>query len=150
MAVFDRSWYGRVLVERVEGFATPEQWSRAYDEIAGFERTIVLEGLILVKFWMHISPEEQLRRFERRARDPLKAWKLTEEDLRNRDKRELYERAVEDMLAKTDHELAPWTLVEADSKRHARVKVVETVNAAIEQGMRERGLPVPEPLNSSP
>jgi polyphosphate kinase 2 (PPK2 family) len=146
MAVFDRSWYGRVLVERVEGFATPEQWSRAYDEIVGFERTIVLEGLILVKFWMHISPEEQLRRFERRAGDPLKAWKLTDEDHRNREKRPLYERAVEDMLARTDHELAPWTLVEADSKRYARVKVIETVNAAIEQGMREHGFPVPEPL----
>ena len=150
MAVFDRSWYGRVLVERVEGFATTEQWSRAYDEIVGFERTIVLEGLILVKFWMHISPDEQLKRFERRAGDPLKAWKLTDEDHRNREKRKLYERAVEDMLARTDHELAPWTLVEADSKRYARVKVVETVNDAIERGMRAHGVPVPEPLPLTP
>jgi polyphosphate kinase 2 (PPK2 family) len=149
MAIFDRSWYGRVLVERVEGLATPEQWSRAYDEIVGFERTIVLEGLILVKFWMHISSEEQLKRFERRANNPLKAWKLTPEDERNREKRELYARAVEDMLAKTDHELAPWSLVEGESKRYARVKVVETVNAAIEEGMRKHGLPVPEPLSKN-
>ena len=87
MAVFDRSWYGRVLVERVEGFATREQWRRAYDEINGFERTLADEGTILVKFWLHISDEEQLRRFERREKDPLKAWKLTDEDWRNREKR---------------------------------------------------------------
>src|SRR3954452_5928676 len=87
MAVFDRSWYGRVLVERVEEFATREQWMRAYDEINGFERTLADEGMILVKFWMHISPEEQLQRFERRRDNPLKAWKLTDEDWRKRGKR---------------------------------------------------------------
>ena len=144
MAVLDRSWYGRVLVERVEGFSTIEQWERAYDEIVGFERSLCLEGMILVKFWLHISPEEQLRRFERRQSNPLKSWKLTDEDWRNREKRDVYEQAIEDMLERSDHELARWHLVEADSKRWARVKVVETVIRQIEIGMRERGLEPPE------
>ena len=94
MAVLDRSWYGRVLVERVEGFATKEQVQRAYSEIVEFERTLVAEGMIMVKFWMHVSPEEQLRRFEDRAQDPLRTWKLTDEDWRNREKRPEYEAAV--------------------------------------------------------
>jgi polyphosphate kinase 2 (PPK2 family) len=145
MAVLDRSWYGRVLVERVEGFATEEQWQRAYDEICEFERTLVAEGMILVKFWLHLSEQEQLTRFERRSRDPLKQWKLTEEDWRNREKRVPYEAAVEEMLERTDTSYAPWCLVEGDSKRWARVKVVETVTAAIEDGLRERGLSVPRP-----
>ena len=123
--MLDRSWYGRVLVERVEGFATLEQWSRAYDEIVDFERSQYQEGMILIKFWLHISEEEQLKRFERRAKDPLKSWKLTDEDWRNREKRPAYEQAVEDMLARTDHELGHWHLVEGDSKRWARVKVLE-------------------------
>ena len=143
MAVLDRSWYGRVLVERVEGFATVDQWSRAYEEIVAFERTLALEGMILVKFWLHISEEEQLRRFERRRADPLKRWKLTDEDWRNRDKRKVYEQAVEDMLERTDHPHARWHLVEADSKRWARVKVLETVIAEIETGMRARGFEPP-------
>jgi polyphosphate kinase 2 (PPK2 family) len=143
MAVLDRSWYGRVLVERVEGFATEEQWRRAYDEICEFERTLVAEGMILVKFWLHLSEKEQLKRFERRADDPLKQWKLTEEDWRNREKRPAYEAAVEELLQRTDTAYAPWTLVEGDSKRWARVKVVETVISAIEAGLRERGLTVP-------
>jgi AMP-polyphosphate phosphotransferase len=143
MAVLDRSWYGRVLVERVEGFATEEQWRRAYDEICEFERTLVAEGMILVKFWMHLSEEEQLSRFERRKADPLKAWKLTDEDWRNRAKRSAYVDAVEEMLARTDTAYAPWTLVEGDSKRWARVKVVDTVIAAIESGMKARGFRVP-------
>ena len=143
MAVLDRSWYGRVLVERVEGFATVDQWSRAYEEIVAFERTLALEGMILVKFWLHISEEEQLRRFERRRADPLKRWKLTDEDWRNRDKRKIYEQAVEDMLERTDHPHARWHLVEADSKRWARVKVLETTIAEIETGMRARGFEPP-------
>jgi AMP-polyphosphate phosphotransferase len=143
MSVFDRSWYGRVLVERVEQLATREEWERAYPTIVGFERTFCTEGAVLVKFWLHVSEEEQLRRFEKRQNDPLKSWKITEEDWRNRDKRPLYEEAIEDMLARTEHPQAPWHLIEGDSKRHARVKVVETVNAEIERGMRERGFPVP-------
>src|SRR3954452_18032909 len=121
MSVFDRSWYGRVLVERVEGLATREQSLRAYDEINGFERTLADEGMVLVKFWLHISPEEQLKRFKNREKDPLKAWKLTDDDWRNREQRTAYERAVEDMVQRTDHELGRWTLVEGDSKRYARV-----------------------------
>lgn len=145
MAVFDRSWYGRVLVERVEGFATKEQWSRAYDEIVEFERTLSAEGMILAKFWMHVSDEEQLRRFKSREKDPLKVWKLTDEDWRNREKRSRYEEAVEEMLARTDHADAPWHLVEGDDKRHARVKVVETMCRVIEAGMATRGFAVPPP-----
>jgi AMP-polyphosphate phosphotransferase len=145
MAVLDRSWYGRVLVERAEGFAAEDQWGRAYQEICEFERTLVDEGMILVKFWLHLSEQEQLRRFERRQRDPLKQWKLTDEDWRNRDKRPAYEDAVEDMLDRTDTPYAPWSLVEGDSKRWARVKVVETVIQAIEEGMRNRGLDLPPP-----
>jgi polyphosphate kinase 2 (PPK2 family) len=138
MAVFDRSWYGRVLVERVEGFATTEQWTRAYAEIVEFERSLALEGMILVKFWMHISDEEQLRRFERRKVDPLKSWKLTDEDWRNRAKRADYTTAVEDMIERTDHRLGAWHLVEGDSKRYARVKVIETVIDQIDKGMSAR------------
>src|SRR5918912_2310090 len=103
MAVLDRSWYGRVLVERVEGFATKEQWRRAYGEISEFEQTLAAEGMILVKLWLHLSAEEQLRRFERRRENPYKAWKLTEEDWRNRGRRAEYEAAVEEMLERTDH-----------------------------------------------
>ncbi|MBB4919406.1 polyphosphate kinase 2 family protein [Streptosporangium saharense] len=135
MTVLDRSWYGRVLVERVEGFASEEQWSRAYDEIVEFERTLAAEGMIMVKFWMHVSPEEQLRRFEDRAGDPLRVWKLTDEDWRNRDKRPQYEAAVEEMLARTDQPQAPWHVVPGDDKRLARVVVAETVCAAIEKGL---------------
>jgi polyphosphate kinase 2 (PPK2 family) len=143
MAVLDRSWYGRVLVERVEGFATVEQWTRGYAEIVDFERSLVLEGMILVKFWLHISAAEQLRRFQRRERDPLKSWKLTAEDWRNRKRRRGYEQEVEDMLERTDHALARWQLVEAESKRHARVKVIETVIGEIERGMQARGFEPP-------
>ena len=143
MAVLDRSWYGRVLVERVEGFATEKQWRRAYREIVDFERTLADEGMIIVKFWMHLSPGEQLKRFEARERDPLKAWKLTAEDWRNREKWPQYEAAVEEMLDRTDHAPAPWVLVEAEDKRWARVKVAESVVGAIEAGLAARNLPVP-------
>jgi polyphosphate kinase 2 (PPK2 family) len=147
MAVYDRSWYGRVLVERVEGFATQEQWGRAYDEINAFEETLVVEGMVLVKFFLHISSQEQLERFERRAKDPLKAWKLTDEDWRNRERRAAYEAAIEEMLERTDTPEAPWHLIEGDSKRFARVKVLETVIAALEDGMARHGIPAPEPVD---
>ena len=127
MTVFDRSWYGRVLVERVEELATREEWERAYGTIVEFERSFCEEGGVMVKFWMHVSDEEQLERFEERQDDPLKKWKITEDDWRNRGKRPLYAEAVEDMLERTDHAAAPWQLVEGDSKRFARVKVIETV-----------------------
>jgi polyphosphate kinase 2 (PPK2 family) len=143
LTVIDRSWYGRVLVERVEGFATHEEWSRAYAEIVDFERSLWSEGMILIKLFLHISDEEQLRRFRAREKDPLKRWKLTDEDWRNREKREQYVEAIEDMLARTDHGAARWHLIEGDSKRYARVKVMETVIAEVERGCRERGFPLP-------
>jgi polyphosphate kinase 2 (PPK2 family) len=147
LALFDRSWYGRVLVERIEGYATAEQWSRAYDEIVGFERTLVLEGLILVKFWLHISDEEQLARFEDRAADPLRKWKITEEDWRNRKRNREYDAAAEEMFGRTDHELAPWDLVAGNQKRFARISVMEQLNRRIKQGMRRWGVPVPSPAD---
>ena len=139
MAVLDRSWYGRVLVERVEGFATVEEWTRAYDEIKGFERMLAEEGTVLVKLWLHLSEDEQLKRFEARKNDPLKRYKLTDEDWRNREKRPAYEEAVEDMIERTGTEFAPWHLIEGDSKRFARVKVLETVIAAAEEGLERHG-----------
>jgi polyphosphate kinase 2 (PPK2 family) len=146
MAIFDRSWYGRVLAERIEGFATREEWMRAYDEINGFEQSMVDDQTILIKFWLHISDDEQLRRFERRKRLPLKAWKLTDEDWRNREKRAEYEQAIEDMLARTDRLHAPWDVIAGESKKFARVSVIETVIRRIEEGMERFGFPVPEPL----
>jgi polyphosphate kinase 2 (PPK2 family) len=145
MAVFDRSWYGRVLVERVERFATKEQWGRAFREIREFEETLTAEGMVLVKFWMHLSEDEQLRRFESREKDPLRRWKLTDEDWRNRRRRKAYERAVEDMLDKTDHPAAPWTIVEAENKRWARVRVLEAVVEAAESALQGNGLALPPP-----
>jgi polyphosphate kinase 2 (PPK2 family) len=144
VAIFDRSWYGRVLVERVEGYASEDEWRRGYEEIVGLERSLAAEGTILIKFWMHVSDEEQLRRFERRARLPLKRWKLTDDDWRNREKRPAYEEAVEEMFERTGHEGGPWSIVPGDSKRFARVFVAETVVAEVERGMRERGF---EPID---
>jgi len=138
MAILDRTWYGRVLVERVEGFATRKQWQRAYDEINDFERIQAAEGTVFVKFWMHISKQEQLKRFKRRQNDPLKAWKLTDEDWRNREKWPQYVKAVEEMLARTDTEWAPWTIVPAESKRYARVFVMEHVIEAMRRALRGR------------
>jgi polyphosphate kinase 2 (PPK2 family) len=144
VAVFDRSWYGRVLVERVEGYAAEDEWRRAYDEIVEFERSLVVEGTILVKFWMHISQDEQLGRFERRQNTPLKRWKLSDEDWRNREKHEEYVAAVEEMFERTDRPGSPWTIVPGDSKKFARVFVIEHVIQRIEDGMRARGF---EPLS---
>lgn len=146
MTVFDRSWYGRVLVERVEGFATEAQWRRAYEEINWFEKMLVDDGMIIIKLWMHISHEEQERRFSRRASDPLKTWKLGPEDWRNREKRNAYEAAVADMLERTETPHAPWDLIEAEDKRWARVRTVETVISRIEAGMRREGFEPPAPM----
>jgi polyphosphate kinase 2 (PPK2 family) len=140
MTVFDRSWYGRVLVERVEGFAIEEEWRRAYEEIVEFEGSLAAEGMVFVKIWLHISPEEQLRRFEARAEDPLKSWKLTAEDWGNRARRPEYEVAVEEMLEHTDRPHAPWHVIAAESKRYARVEVVRTVTRAIEATIRVRSV----------
>jgi polyphosphate kinase 2 (PPK2 family) len=140
MAVLDRSWYGRVLVERVRGLASEAQWLRAYDDIVAFERMLAGDGAVLVKLWLEISDAEQLRRFRKREQDPLKRWKLTDEDWRNREQRAAYEEAAEAMLARTDQPAAPWRLIAAESKPYARVCVIETVNAAIETGMRAHGI----------
>jgi polyphosphate kinase 2 (PPK2 family) len=139
MAVLDRSWYGRVLVERVEGFATEREWRQAYRQIVGFEAGLAAEGMVLVKFWLHVSEDEQLRRFRARERDPLKRWKLTGEDWRNLSHRADYEEAAEEMLQATDHEAAPWQVVAAESKRYARVRVLEVVNSSIESALRAHG-----------
>jgi polyphosphate kinase 2 (PPK2 family) len=144
MAVFDRTWYGRVLVERVEGFATETEWRRAYGEIVDFERMQAAEGMVLVKVWLHISADEQLKRFEKRRADPLKAWKLTDEDWRNRAKRPAYEVAVEEMLERTSTEDAPWSVVPAESKGYARVEVMRLTVQAYEDGLRRFDVPVAE------
>jgi polyphosphate kinase 2 (PPK2 family) len=132
MAVLDRSWYGRVLVERVEGFATKAEWKRAYREINDYERALCDDGMILVKLFLHLSDQEQLKRFKAREKNPLKRWKLTDEDWRNRSKRPQYEAAIEEMVERTSTDHAPWHLIEAEDKRYARVKVIETVCEAIE------------------
>lgn len=139
MAVLDRSWYGRVLVERVEGLASQAEWRRAYPQIVQWEAGLAEEGMVLVKFWLHVSETEQLRRFRAREKDPLKRWKLTGEDWRNLSHRRDYEEAVEEMLATTDHESGPWHVVAAESKNHARVEVLETVISAIERALRSVG-----------
>ncbi|WP_347057557.1 UDP-galactose-lipid carrier transferase [Blastococcus sp. HT6-30] len=146
MAVLDRSWYGRVLVERVEGFAPEEAWRRAYQEIVDLETSLAAEGTVLVKFWMHVSPEEQLHRFESRRANPYKAWKLTDEDWRNREKRGEYEAAVEEMLERTSTPVAPWHVIPAEDKRWARVAVVRTVCEAVEAALHARGIDPDPPL----
>jgi AMP-polyphosphate phosphotransferase len=125
--IFDRSWYGRVMVERVEGYCTEAAWKRSYREINDFERQLSSGGFILGKFWLQISQEEQLRRFEARKANPAKAWKFTSEDLRNREKWPQYEKAVEEMIVKTSTLIAPWTVVEANDKYYARIKILNTL-----------------------
>jgi AMP-polyphosphate phosphotransferase len=131
ITIFDRTWYGRVLVERVEGFCTEAQWRRAYREINGMEQHLAHFGAVILKFWLHIDPDEQLRRFREREGMAHKQWKITDEDWRNREKIDLYREAVEEMLYRTSTPYAPWTIVESNCKRHARVKVLETVCKAI-------------------
>ena len=143
MTIFDRSWYGRVLVERVEHLATEVQWRRADQEIKDFEHTLAEEGMIVIKLWLHMSHEEQLRRFVRRRDDPLKRWKLTDEDWRNRERRGEYNEAVADMLRLTDGPLAHWDVISAENKRFGRVQVIETVIRRMEEGMERWGVQVP-------
>ena len=127
IAIFDRTWYVLVMVERIEGFCSESDWKRAYREINQFERQLVDFGTILFKFWLHISKAEQLARFESRSNDPLRRWKLTEEDWRNREKWSVYAQAVDEMLLKTSTVTAPWTIVEGDDKNYARVKILRTL-----------------------
>ncbi len=137
LTVFDRSWYGRVLVERVEGFAQDAEWGRAYDEINDFEAQLVAHGIVLVKYWVHISKDEQLRRFKQRERLAHKRWKLTDEDWRNRKRWKAYEHAVDDMVGRTSPRQAPWTLVEGDDKNHARLKVLRTLADRLARALNE-------------
>ncbi len=140
VAIFDRSWYGRVLVERVEEFADDEEWRRAYGEINDFESQLIDFGMVLLKFWLHITPEEQLARFEQRRALPYKQWKLTDEDWRNREKWPLYEAAVNDMVQQTSTHISPWVLIEGNCKRHARVKAIQAFTAALGAALdRKRG-----------
>ncbi len=136
ITIFDRSWYGRVLVERVEGFASREEYMRAYAEINAFEDQLVDHGILLLKFWLHVSKDEQLRRFEERQRTPHKAWKLTDEDWRNRERWAQYELAVNEMVARTSTRRAPWVLVEANDKLFARIKVIRTLADRLERTLK--------------
>ena len=136
IAIFDRSWYGRVFVERVEGFATEIEWRRAYQEINEFEAQLTTDGYVLVKFWLHISPEKQLERFKERENDSFKQYKLTNEDWRNRDKWPLYDVAINQAIQRTSTPTAPWTIIPANDKYYARVKVIQTVTEAIRRQMK--------------
>ncbi len=135
--VFDRTWYGRVLVERVESFARPEEWMRAYREINEFEADLVAHGMVVIKFWLQISKEEELRRFNDRQNTPEKRWKITDDDWRNREKWDDYQIAVAAMIEQTSTTHAPWTIVEANDKCHSRIKVLQTAVAAIRKGLGE-------------
>ena len=135
IAIFDRSWYGRVMVERLEGFCSPEDWQRAYDEINEFESELTDFGMVVLKFWVHIDKDTQLQRFQERQNDPEKQWKITDEDWRNREKWDAYHQAVEEMLARTNTQNAPWHILESVDKRYARIKAMKTVIRALEQAL---------------
>ena len=136
ITIFDRSWYGRVLVERIEGFCTQDEWKRAFREINEFERQLADFGAAIVKFWIHIDPEEQLRRFKARKETAHKQWKITDEDWRNREKARQYEVAVCDMLRRTSTTYAPWTVLEGNCKLYARIKALRTVSDAIASALK--------------
>ena len=138
IAIFDRTWYGRVMVERIEGFAKPQEWQRAYDEIKDMEAQWSEHGIAIAKFWLQIDKDEQLRRFNDRQNDPNKQWKITDEDWRNRDKWDAYEAAVNEMLVRTDTSYAPWTVVEGNNKYYARFKVLKTVIDLFERKLAEK------------
>ncbi|WP_349672024.1 polyphosphate:AMP phosphotransferase [Lacrimispora sp.] len=137
IAIFDRTWYGRVLVERVEGFCRESQWKQAYQEINEMESHLANAGAVVLKFWLHIDKDEQEKRFKERQEDPLKQWKITEEDWRNREKWDLYESAVNEMLVRTSTTYAPWVVVEGNCKYYARVKILKTVVEALENKIKE-------------
>jgi polyphosphate kinase 2 (PPK2 family) len=138
ITIFDRTWYGRVLVERVEGFCTQDEWERAYREINEFERQLADFGTVMLKFWLHIDQDEQLRRFEARRDTPEKQWKITDDDWRNREKWPRYKVAIVDMLNKTSTTYAPWTVLEANCKLYARIKALRTVADAMESALEGR------------
>ena len=138
IAIFDRTWYGRVMVERLEGYCTENDWQRAYNEINEFERDLTDWGAILVKFWVQIDKDTQLERFTERQNTPEKQWKITDEDWRNREKWDLYENAINEMLQKTNTESAPWTILESNDKHYARIKALKVIIDAIETKLDEK------------
>ena len=137
IAIFDRTWYGRVMVERIEGFCSKEEWMRAYKEMNDMEANWVHSGAIVMKFWLQIDKDEQERRFKERMENPEKQWKITDEDWRNREKWDQYEQAVDDMLVKTSTTYAPWIIVEGNNKYYARIKVLQSVVDAIEKRLND-------------
>ncbi len=137
VAIFDRTWYGRVLVERIEGFAAPAEWQRAYDEINDFEAQLAERGYYVAKFWLHISPEEQLARFQAREQTPYKQHKITDEDYRNREKWDEYVSAVDQMILRTTADRAQWHVIPANDKKFARIQVLKTVNKGLKRALRE-------------
>lgn len=135
MAIYDRSWYGRVLVERVEGFCSEAAWQRAYGEINEFEKMLVDDGTVLVKLWLHVTKDEQLVRFKSRAADPYKHWKIGDEDWRNRKRWNEHIEAAEDMFEKTSTDIAPWTVIPANFKWYARVKALKVLSRALSKAL---------------
>jgi len=138
IAIYDRSWYGRVMVERIEGFCTTEQWKRAFDEMNRFEKSLEEWGAIIIKFWLQIDSDEQLRRFEERMNTPEKRWKITDEDWRNREKWDEYDKCVNEMIKYTNTEYAPWVVIESNNKKYARIKAINSVIDRIEKVYEER------------
>jgi polyphosphate kinase 2 (PPK2 family) len=149
MAIFDRSWYGRVLVERVEGLTPVREWRKGYRDIVGFEHTLADDGCVIIKFFLHISKQEQKRRFKKLEKNPLKSWHVQAEDWEHHRKYNEYLVASEEMLERTDTEWGPWTIVEATDRRWARVKIFETIIRRLEEALTERGFELPEE-DSSP
>jgi polyphosphate kinase 2 (PPK2 family) len=143
MAIFDRSWYGRVLVERVEGMTPEEEWRKGYRDIVDFEHTLADDGHVIIKFWLHISREEQRRRFKILEADPLESWHVQLEDWEHHRKYDEYLLAVEKMLERTETEWGPWTIVEATDRRWARVKLFQTIIRRLEEALKERGFELP-------
>jgi polyphosphate kinase 2 (PPK2 family) len=143
MAIFDRSWYGRVLVERVEGFTPEEEWRNAYRDIVDFERTITDDGYVLCKFFLHISKQEQKLRFRQIKKDPLESWRIQPEDWEHHRKYDGYVEAIEEMLERTDTEWGPWTIVEATDRFWTRAKIFDTIIGRLEEALKRRGQTLP-------
>ncbi len=143
VAIFDRSWYGRVLVERVEGLTPEPEWRKAYEDIVNFERTIADDGCVIIKFFLHISKKEQKRRFKKLEQDPLEAWHVQPEDWEHHHKYDEYVVAIEEMLERTETEWGPWTIVEATDRRWTRIKIFQTIVDRMGEALQKRGLPLP-------
>ncbi|HNT54475.1 MAG TPA: hypothetical protein PKG95_07170, partial [Anaerolineaceae bacterium] len=144
IGLFDRSWYGRLLVERVEGFTPRPAWEQAYQDIVDFERTLTDDGYVIIKFFLHISKGEQKKRFKKLEEDSLQSWRVQKEDWEHHRKYDDYVLAIEEMLARTDTEWGPWTIVEATDRYWARLRVLDTVNHRLESALQQRHKPIPE------